>query len=112
VALSLLALGAGALSIGWHASTPSAALAAKLTAGTFAAVAGLLIAWSAMTAWAGRAVRRRRPWARLVALALSVLHLFILPFGTALGVYSLWVLVHHEARQQFEPPLPARAGTA
>jgi len=103
VALSLLVLGAGALSIGWHASTPSAALAAKLAAGTFATVAGMLLAWSALTAWAGHAIRRRQPWARLVALALSVLHLFILPFGTALGVYALWVLVHNEARHEFEP---------
>jgi signal transduction histidine kinase len=103
VALSLLALGAGAISIGWHASTSSASLAAKLTAGTFAMVSGVLLAWSALTAWAGRAIRRRKPWARLVALVLSVLHLFILPFGTALGAYALWVLVHNEARHEFEP---------
>lgn len=103
VALSLLALGAGAVSVAWHAPTPNAALAAKLGAGTFAAVAGALLAWSAVTAWAGRAIRRRKPWARLAALVLSVLHLFILPFGTALGAYALWVLVHNEARHEFEP---------
>jgi hypothetical protein len=91
------------VSIAWHASTPSAALAAKLGAGTFATVAGVLLAWSMLTAWAGWAIKRRKPWARLVALALSVLHLFILPFGTALGAYALWVLVHNEARHEFEP---------
>lgn len=104
VALSLLVLGAGALSIAWNAPTPRAALAAELSAGTFATVAGAVLAWSAITAWAGRAIRRRRPWARLAALVLSVLHLFILPFGTALGAYALWVLVHNEARHEFEPP--------
>ena len=103
MALSLLALGAGALSIAWQATTPSAALAARLGAGTFAIVAVVLLAWSALTAWAGWAIKRRKPWARLVALALSVLHLFILPFGTALGAYALWVLVHNEARHEFEP---------
>ena len=34
----------------------------------------------------------RRPWARMLAIVLGVLALFKVPLGTALGVYTLWVL--------------------
>jgi hypothetical protein len=110
VAVSLLSLGLGAFTVAWGPVGERTGMAATLTGAVFVVVAIVLLAWAALCAWAGRGLRRRRPWARLATLALSVLHLFILPFGTALGAYSLWVLVHHEARQQFEPPLPARAG--
>ena len=50
------------------------------------------------TAGTGRALRRRQPAGRSAILWLSVPNLFVLPFGTALGVYALWVLLHHEAR--------------
>jgi len=33
------------------------------------------------------------PWARTAALVLGVLALFHPPFGTALGIYTLWVLL-------------------
>ena len=38
---------------------------------------------------------------RLAALGLAVPNLFVLPFGTALGIYALWVLLHDEARKMF-----------
>ena len=41
---------------------------------------------------------RQQPAGRSAILWLSVPNLFVLPFGTALGVYALWVLLHHEAR--------------
>ena len=37
----------------------------------------------------GGALRRHRPVARLLALAMAILNLFILPFGTALGVVAM-----------------------
>jgi len=42
----------------------------------------------------------RQPWARVLGLVLGVLALFRLPFGTALGIYTLWVLApEHSARE-------------
>ncbi len=35
-------------------------------------------------------------WARILVLILSVLQLFNVPFGTAVGVYSLWALTQEE----------------
>ena len=37
------------------------------------------------------------------ALVLAVVNLFVLPFGTALAIYTFWVLLHNEARALFEP---------
>jgi hypothetical protein len=33
---------------------------------------------------------------------LAVLNLFVLPFGTALAIYTFWVLLHDDARALFE----------
>jgi hypothetical protein len=46
-----------------------------------------------------------RPWSRVSMIVISVLHLISFPFGTALGVYGLWVLLHQDARREFEPQL-------
>jgi len=63
----------------------------------------------------GRALGKRRPAARRWALILAVLDLLAVPFGTALSVYSFWVLLNDEARREFgrpprlpqQPPPPA-----
>ena len=39
--------------------------------------------------------------ARLASLILAVPNLVLVPFGTALGVYTLWVLLNDDARQAF-----------
>jgi hypothetical protein len=62
-----------------------------------------------------------KPWARILMIVVSVLHLFNFPFGTALGVYGLWVLLSDEARAIFErsaqayfppPPYPAQTSAS
>ncbi len=42
---------------------------------------------------AGVGLLKRRPWARILTIVLSVLNLIIIPFGTLLGIYGLWVLL-------------------
>jgi hypothetical protein len=58
-------------------------------------------AWGAVQIWTGLAVRQRQPWSRVVALGLGVANLFILPLGTALGIYTVWVLLNDEGRRFF-----------
>ena len=59
----------------------------------------------------GRGLGRRRPAARVWALALAVPDLLVVPFGTALSVYAFWVLLNDEARLQFgRRPRSPRAG--
>ena len=52
---------------------------------TTAALAGL-------SALVGFAMMQRRPWGRTYAIVLSILSLLKFPLGTALGIYTLWVL--------------------
>jgi hypothetical protein len=44
----------------------------------------------------------RRSWARILALVLGFLALLRFPFGTALGIYTLWVLLPGAAGQEYE----------
>ena len=49
----------------------------------------------------GLGLIQRRPWARISAIILGGLALFHPPFGTALGVYTLWVLLADEHGEQY-----------
>jgi hypothetical protein len=49
----------------------------------------------------GLGLTQKAPWARTAAIVLGVLALFHPPLGTALGVYSLWVLVGDEGGDQY-----------
>ena len=44
----------------------------------------------------GLGLTQHAPWARVTAIVLGILALFHPPFGTALGVYTLWVLLADE----------------
>ncbi|MFB3853412.1 MAG: hypothetical protein ACE148_06260 [Vicinamibacterales bacterium] len=104
VGLALLSLGLGAAAL--VRSTGGAAadsFAAKVTAAVFLTLAAIVVLWAAVHLLNGRALVRRRRWGRAVALVLAVLDLFLVPFGTALGVYTLWVLMHDDTRSLFEP---------
>jgi hypothetical protein len=52
--------------------------------------------------FAGYGLLHRESWARMLTLVLSFLALFNLPFGTALGIYSLWVLLPAESERAYE----------
>jgi hypothetical protein len=45
---------------------------------------------------------KRRSWARYLSLIVGAVNLFNIPFGTALGVYTFWVLTQDEAVKLFE----------
>lgn len=96
--VAMFALAAGAAMITTAARADEGMrVAAGLIAGTFALIGLVALAWGGGNAATGRALRRRRPGGRVAALTLGVVNLLIVPFGTALGVYTLWVLLHEEA---------------
>ena len=97
--VSILLLAVGALAIG--VSSADDRMAAGVTAGGFVVFAIALLAGGVVNAWAGRALRRLQPTGRTAVLWLAVVNLFVLPFGTALGIYAFWVLLHNETRAQF-----------
>ena len=72
---------------------------------TFIAViaAGFLLIISVPDIIGGIGLLRRKSWARILVLILSVLKLINFPLGTAVGVYSIWVLMQDEAVQLPSP---------
>lgn len=57
------------------------------------AAGGILVGWGLMT---------HQSWARIVAVILGILALFHPPFGTALGIYTLWVLLSNQAGEEYD----------
>jgi len=106
LAVSLLFLAFGAAAI---ARAPGGdSFTAAFTALVFALFAAALALAGWANLWAGRAIRQYRPTGRTGALGLSVVNLFVLPFGTALAIYTFWVLLHNEARALFIDHAPAQ----
>src|SRR5437867_8017787 len=52
---------------------------------------------------AGIGLLRLAPWSRILTIVVSALHLLSFPFGTALGIYGLWILFSNETLLLFEP---------
>jgi len=48
----------------------------------------------------------RQGWARILTLIVAALGLLNIPIGTALGIYTIWVLVQPETAKLFNPQLP------
>ena len=49
----------------------------------------------------GWGLMEHRPWARSLAIVLGVIALLKFPIGTALGIYTLWVLSTNEAAVEY-----------
>jgi hypothetical protein len=58
---------------------------------------------------AGWGLMHREPWARIIALVLGFISLFNVPFGTAVGVYTLWVLLPAQSQQEYDTMVASRA---
>jgi len=99
LAASLLLLAGGATAIA--RTTTGDAMTAGATAVLFVVFATALALGGWASAWVGRAIRQYRSPGRTGALLLAVINLFVLPFGTALAIYTFWVLLHNDARTLF-----------
>ncbi len=103
VGVSMLLLSGGALLQLVQPAAEAVEFAAGLTAGIFALIGAFALLWGGAHVWAALLLRRRRPLGRMVMLALAVVNLLVLPFGTALGIYAMWVLLTDAGRRLFEP---------
>jgi Ni,Fe-hydrogenase I cytochrome b subunit len=54
--------------------------------------------------FAGLGLYKRQEWARILTLILSVFEIFNFPFGTAIGIYSIWALIQPETVAAFNKP--------
>lgn len=103
VGVSTLALGVGAVALITSASRGGGGgqVAAGITAAAFATLAFIAILWGAAHVIVGVPLRRCTPWSRLIALMLGSVDLLLLPYGTALGVYALYVLLNEKGKALF-----------
>lgn len=67
-----------------------------LSAGVFMVLFGagyMLLGWSLL---------EKQPWARVLGIVLAFLALLRFPFGTALGIYTLWVLLPETSAREYD----------
>lgn len=66
-------------------------------------VAIFLFAKAAIGFVAGWGLLQHEKWARILTLVLGFISLFTnIPFGTALGVYTMWVLLSSESEREYD----------
>jgi hypothetical protein len=83
-----------------------AAFAGSLTSSAIVGVTGGFVsifigALAALQLVAGWGLLQRKPWARILTIVLGVISLIRFPWGTALGIYTLWVLLSKDGAAQF-----------
>lgn len=62
---------------------------------------GLMFVLALPIMLAGWGLLRRKTWARVLALIVAVINIFNVPIGTAIGAYTLYVLLQPEATAYF-----------
>jgi len=70
--------------------------------GALRAISGFLLMTGVLGAIAGWGLYERRSWARTLALILAFFSLFHPPFGTAIGIYTLWVLLPAASEAEYQ----------
>lgn len=73
---------------------------------TFIAPFVVLIGWLILLRGAagvvgGVGLLQRAPWARIWTLVMGFISILSLPFGTALGIYTIWVLLAGGAEEEY-----------
>jgi hypothetical protein len=62
----------------------------------------LILAKAAAGFFAGWGLLQREDWARTVALIVGFIALLNVPIGTALGIYTLWVLLPSQSDEEYK----------
>lgn len=72
--------------------------------GTLGIVIGGFLALTALPGLIGGiGLLARKEWARILVLIVSVFDILNVPVGTAVAVYTFWVLLQDETRRLFRP---------
>ena len=73
-------------------------------------IAFLLLAKAAIGFLAGWGLLQRDRWARVITLVIGFVSMFInIPFGTALGIYTMWVLLPRDSEEEYDALVEAKA---
>lgn len=74
-----------------------------VTSGIASLVGGFLAITSLPSVIGGFGLLQRKNWARILILVVAVFDVLNVPIGTAVTVYTFWVLLQDETRYLFEP---------
>jgi len=77
--------------------------AITITALVGTSIAGFFMIISIPDIVCGIGLLKKKSWSRIFALILGCINLINIPFGTALGVYTIWVFFNEETKKIFEP---------
>ncbi len=67
-------------------------------------IIGILMALVSIAAIVGSlGLMKKKEWGRITVIVVSFVNLIHVPLGTALGVYSLWVLLNDEIVRLYNP---------
>jgi hypothetical protein len=99
----------GAAGIVGASGDPDASIAVPIIGLTGMALVGFLTVTSLPGVVVGIGLLKRRPWARIGGIVISVLVLVMIPFGTIVGIYGLWVLFSKDAERLFVTNSPEAA---
>lgn len=69
--------------------------------GLLRGVGTLLVLGALLGLVAGAGLLQRQPWARVLAIVLAFINLVDMPLGTALGIYTLWVLLPAKSEEEY-----------
>jgi hypothetical protein len=100
-ALFLMVIFGGVTGLVGAQGDPDAAFVVPLIGATGIFVVLVVVALSLPAVIIGWGLYKLRPWSRIAGIVISVFSLFAFPFGTALGVYGLWVLFSPEGQRVF-----------
>ena len=67
----------------------------------FAVIGTLILVKGAFSLIAGIGLLTRQRWARILALVMGCISLLNIPFGTAIGIYTIWVLLGENAEAEY-----------
>ena len=101
-AVVVMVIFGGAAAIVGATADPNARVAVPIISALGGLITCLIVVTAIPGIIAGIAVLKLREWGRILMIIVSVLDLFSIPIGTALGIYGLWTFLHPETRPLFE----------
>ncbi len=97
----IVTFGGASAIVGTAAEPEDAAIALPIIGLTGMALSAFLLVLGAPGLIAGFGMLKFANWARILGIVLSALNLIHIPFGTILGAYGLWVLLHKDTERLF-----------
>lgn len=106
----LMLFGSASGIVGASAPPDDAAIAIPLIGLTGIGLVSFTLLTSIPGLIAGWGLLKFRPWARILGIVVSILGLLVIPIGTIIGIYGLWVLLNKDTERLFgdvtQPQVP------